>query len=87
MGKFWGLIVERETILNLKAAVLRWKCRTYSFAAIPFILLIAFDVISHGTLMPLWAMALSTVIAGVLGAFSTMASFDHRDLTGRLVWF
>lgn len=79
--------MERETIQKLSADVLRWKCRAFSFAAMPFILVIGFDVISRGTALPLWSIGAAALIAGVLGTLSTIASFNHRDLTGKLVWF
>lgn len=79
--------MERETIQRLRADALRWKCRAFSFAAMPFILVIGFDVVSRGTELPLWSIGAAALMAGALGGLSTIASFNHRDLTGKLVWF
>jgi hypothetical protein len=76
-----------DSIAGLKASVLRWKCRAYSFAAMPFIAVIGADVISRGAVLPVWGIGAMALAAGVLGTMSCIASFDHRDLTGRQVWF
>jgi hypothetical protein len=76
-----------QTISGLQAAVLRWKCRAYSFAAMPFIAVIGADVVSRGAVLPTWGIGAMALAAGVFGTFSCIASFDHRDLTGRMVWF
>lgn len=76
-----------ETIASLKAAALRWKCRAYSFAAMPFIAIIGADVVSRGAVLPAWGIGAMALAAGVMGTLSCIASFDHRDLTGKLVWF
>ena len=72
---------------DLQAAVLRWKCRAYSFAAMPFIAVIGADVVSRGAVLPSWGIGVAALAAGVLGTLSCITSFDHRDLTGKLVWF
>ncbi len=82
-----GLGIMKETIQSLKADALRWKCRAYSFAAMPFIAVIGADVVSRGAVLPSWAIAVAVLAAGAMGAMSCVASFDHRDLTGRMVWF
>jgi len=76
-----------NSIAGLKACVLRWKCRAYSFAAMPFIAVIGADVVSRGAVLPIWGVGAMALGAGVLGTLSCIASFDHRDLTGRMVWF
>lgn len=76
-----------ETISSLKAAALRWKCRAYSFAAMPFIAVIGADVVSRGAVLPSWGISVFALAAGALGTLSCVASFDHRDITGKLVWF
>jgi hypothetical protein len=76
-----------DSISGLKAAVLRWKCRAYSFAAMPFIAVIGADVVSRGMVLPSWGISAMALAAGTLGTLSCIASFDHRDLTGKLVWF
>ena len=76
-----------NTIAALQATVLRWKCRAYSFAAMPFIAVIGADVISRGAVLPSWGIGVMALAAGTLGTLSCVASFDHRDLTGRMVWF
>ncbi len=74
-------------ISDLQAAVLRWKCRAYSFGAMPFIAAIGSDVVSRGAVLPAWGIGVMALAAGALGALSCGASFDHRDLTGKMVWF
>jgi hypothetical protein len=74
-------------ISDLQAAVLRWKCRAYSFGAMPFIAVIGADVVSRGAVLPAWGIGVMALAAGALGALSCGASFDHRDLTGKMVWF
>ena len=76
-----------QTISGLQAAVLRWKCRAYSFAAMPFIAVIGADVVSRGAVLPAWGIGMMALAAGAMGTLSCIASFDHRDLTGKLVWF
>jgi hypothetical protein len=76
-----------NTLQSLKADVLRWKCRAYSFAAMPFIAVIGADVITRGAVLPAWGIGVAALAAGALGTMSCIASFDHRDLTGRLIWF
>ena len=78
---------QRDTIASLKADVLRWKCRTYSFAAIPFILMIGVQVVTRGAALPAWAVAGCALAMGAFGTLSTIASLDHHKLTGKLVWF
>ena len=78
---------DRETIASLKADVLRWKCRAYSFAAIPFILTIGLQVVTGGAALPTWVVAGCAMAMGAFGTLSTLASFDHHKLTGKLVWF
>ena len=80
-------MLHRETIASLKADVLRWKCRAYSFAAIPFILMIGLQVVTRGDALPVWVVAACAVAMGTFGTLSTVASFDHHKLTGKLVWF
>lgn len=89
MGEDMGLgpFDMTETISALKAQALRWKCRAYSFAAMPFIAMIAADVLSRGAVLPSWGIGAMALGAGLLGTLSCIASFDHRDLTGKLVWF
>lgn len=77
----------RDTIAGLKAEALKWKCRAYSFAAIPFVGVIGLHFGTHGAFVPLWALALSAVAMGAFGALSTRSSLDHLALTGRMVWF
>ena len=74
-------------ISDLQAAVLRWKCCAYSFGAMPFIAVIGSDVVSRGAVLPAWGIGVMALAAGALGALSCGASFDHRDLTGKMVWF
>lgn len=76
-----------QRVSDLQAAVLRWKCRAYSFAAMPFIAVIGADVISRGAVFPAWGIGVMALAAGALGALSCVARFDHRDLTGKMVWF
>ena len=53
----------------------------------PFITLIGVHWLSHTMPMPVWIVAASALAMGALGTLSTLASFDHRRLTGKLVWF
>ena len=76
-----------QTIAGLQAGLLRWKCRAYSFAAMPFIAVIGADVVARGAVLPSWGIGAMALAAGILGTLSCIASFDHRDLTGKLVWF
>ncbi|MHB1204883.1 MAG: hypothetical protein ACYCZX_04895 [Rhodospirillaceae bacterium] len=76
-----------DTIAGLKAQALKWKCRTYSFAAIPFVGIIGLHVGTHGAFVPVWVLAVSAMAMGAFGALSTSASLDHLALTGKMVWF
>ena len=79
--------MQTETIASIKAEVLKWKCRAYSFAAIPFVGIIGLHFGTHGTFVPLWVLAGSAIAMGAFGALSTRSSLDHLELTGRMVWF
>lgn len=76
-----------DTIAGLRAETLKWKCRTYSFAAIPFVATIGLHVGTHGAFVPVWVLAVSAMAMGAFGALSTSASLDHQALTGKMVWF
>ena len=54
-------------ISDLQAAVLRWKCRAYSFGAMPFIAVIGADVVSRGAVLPAWGIGVMALAAGALG--------------------
>ena len=76
-----------NTIAGLKAEALKWTCRAYSFAAIPFVGAIGLHFGTHGVFVPLWVLAVSAVAMGAFGALSTVTSLDHRALTGEMIWF
>lgn len=79
--------MQRETIASVKAEALKWKCRAYSFAAIPFVGIIGLHFGTHGAFVPVWVLAASAIGMGAFGALSTRSSLDHLELTGRMVWF